>query len=266
MAARSGSQVFIEAARRNPPRVALVLGSGLYGLTRRIHRLDSLNYADVPDLAVPSVAGHRGRLTLGTWAGQRLLVFEGRLHLYEGHPARSVAATARIARELGAEIFLASNSAGGIADSLAPPCLLAVSDHIDWTRPDPWREPGPGGLNPGRPSPYAARLVEQLQQSARELGMSLPTGTYAQVTGPNYETPAEIHALHAWGADVVGMSTVIEIAAAHELGLQCAAISAVTNRGAGRADHPLQHQEVLANAAALEQPLGQLLERFLQRL
>jgi purine-nucleoside phosphorylase len=169
-----------------------------------------------------------------------------------------------LAAELGAKFALLTNAAGGIRDDLAPGALMAIRDHLEWTRPTWWRHPGPGGLGAPRPSPYSVALLEVLAQAAQEVGLALPRGTYAALTGPCYETPAEIRALRAWGADAVGMSTAREVQAGANAGLACAAISCITNRAAGLSAAPLNHEEVLANAATVADRLGELLERALR--
>jgi purine-nucleoside phosphorylase len=205
------------------------------------------------------VAGHTGCLTLGEWAGKRILVFEGRLHFYEGHPWRGVTQPIQVAHFLGARILLLTNAAGGIRDELAPGSLMAIQDHIDWTRPHCWR-------HARHPSPYSPRLLEILTASARGLGFPLLSGVYAAVTGPCYETPAEIRAMKNWGADAVGMSTAREIEAGHGLGMECAAVSCITNRAAGFCTGPINHEEVLTTAAAQSERLADLLEACLRQL
>jgi purine-nucleoside phosphorylase len=255
----------VTAAQQARPEVALVLGSGLGPVARRLTATHTLPFAEVPGLPAAGVAGHRGCLTLGEWVGRRVLVFEGRVHHYEGHSWREVTAPVRTAAFLGARVLVLTNAAGGIRDDLAPGSLMAIRDHIDWARPYCWRESGPGALGPPRPSLYSSRLIELLHQATARLGTPLAEGVYAQVTGPCYETPAEIRALRAWGADAVGMSTAREIQAGHDLGLECAAISCITNRAAGLSGAPLTHEEVLAGAAAQSERLAALLEEFLQR-
>jgi purine-nucleoside phosphorylase len=250
-----------EEARRAAPEVAVVLGSGLGDAARRVQPLRAVPFGEVPGLADPSVAGHTGRLTLGGWAGRRVLVFEGRLHYYEGHPWASVVRPVLTAGALGARVLVVTNAAGGIHDALAPGSLLALADHIDWTRPYGWRQPGPA-----RPSPYSPRLREALARAAADLRLGLREGVYAAVTGPSYETPAEIRALRACGADAVGMSTAREVEAAFEQGMECAGLSCITNRAAGLSAGPIHHGEVLTTAAALGARLADLLERFLQVL
>ena len=263
-----------ERARRQPPRVALVLGSGLGELTARVHCLERVSYSEVPGLERPGVAGHLGVLTLGTWAGQDVLVFSGRIHFYEGHTWDKVVQPVHIARDLGARILVLTNAAGGIRDDLTPGSLLAVNAHLDWTllkkdegeRKKDEQHDSDSSFILSPSSFMNAGLVSQLQSAAQELDISLPTGRYAQVTGPCYETPAEIRALKSLGVDAVGMSTVREAQTGSQLGLACAAISCITNRAAGLGQGRIDHEEVLACTSRSTRRLADLLERFLERL
>jgi purine-nucleoside phosphorylase len=259
----SSFAALVQAARAAPPEVCVVLGSGAHGVADRVQAAASVPFGDVPGLGAASVAGHRGRLTLGDWAGRRVLVFEGRLHHYEGHPWETVVEPVCIAHNVGARILLATNAAGGIHPSLGPGSLMVVRDHILWNVPRPWLHPGPGAVGPPRPSPYSPRLSEVLRQAARKCDMDLFHGVYASLTGPCYETPAEIRALRVWGADAVGMSTAREVERAMELGMECAAVSCITNQAAGLGTGPLDHSEVLAAAAAQVGRLAGLIEAFL---
>jgi inosine/guanosine/xanthosine phosphorylase family protein len=260
----------IAEAKSQPPRAAIVLGSGMGSAAARLRAVMSVPFVEVPGLEATSVPGHHGQLLLGDWAGQRVLLFAGRLHFYESGSWRTVTAPIHTARFLGASVILVTNAAGGIRDDLGPGSLMAIRDHIEWTRPYPWRPltPSPSGpTGEGRnPIPYSPRLRHLLQKAAKQGGISLAEGVYAAVTGPCYETPAEIRALRVCGADAVGMSTAREIQTGFELGLECAGISLVTNRAAGLAQGPIQHEEVLAAAAAAGERLAQLIERFLGEL
>jgi purine-nucleoside phosphorylase len=253
----------VDAARSVPPEVAVVLGSGMGPVARRLRPRQSVSFAEVRGLAASTVPGHTGRLTLGDWAGRRVLLFEGRLHRYEGHPWDSVIRPVQVAHGLGARILLLTNAAGGIHEALTAGSLMALRDHIEWTRPYCWRLPGPGGLGPPRASPYALGLLDVLTNVARARGIALHEGVYAAVTGPCYETPAEIRALRTWGADAVGMSTAREAQAAADLGMECAAVSCITNRAAGLSTGPINHEEVLATAAAQAERLAEVLEGFI---
>jgi purine-nucleoside phosphorylase len=249
---------FLAAVREAPPEVALVLGSGLVSGARRVRRLATVPFAEVPGMPAPTVRGHAGSITLGEWAGRRVLVFEGRVHYYEGHPWRIVTLPVHVAANLGARLLLLTNAAGGIHDALGAGSFMVLRDHIDWTRSCSWRSP---------PSaPYSLRLTAALVGAAGSPGGTVHEGRYAAVTGPSYETPAEIRALSSCGADAVGMSTAREAEAACELGLEVAAVSCITNRAAGLGAGLLSHEEVLAGAATQADRLADLLERFLQTL
>jgi purine-nucleoside phosphorylase len=256
----------VERAQALPLDAAIVLGSGMSGLVDRCHTTLRLPFAEVPGLAGTSVVGHAGCLSLGDWGDKRVLLFEGRLHYYEGHAWRSVTQPIQTAHFFGARNLLLTNAAGGIHDALGPGSLMAVRDHIEWTRPYCWRNAGPGGLGSSRASPYSPRLLQILTEAARGLGFELPSGVYAAVTGPCYETPAEIRALKIWGAHAVGMSTAREIQVGHDLGIECAAVSCITNRAAGLSPARINHEEVLATAAAQTERLSDLLEGWLRRL
>lgn len=245
-----------QLARQAPPAVAVILGSGTNVVADRITVSRSLPFADIPGLSATAVAGHRGRVTLGDWAGLRVLVFEGRLHYYEGHSWDQVVRPVHVAHELGARVLLATNAAGGIHPSLGPGDLMAVCEHLRWNVPKPW-------VQPERPSPYSPRLLAALNEAARRTDIPLRHGVYASLTGPCYETPAEIRALRACGADAVGMSTAREIRAGVADGMECAAVSCITNRAAGLGDGRINHEEVLTNAGAASERLAELLERFL---
>ncbi len=258
--------------------IALILGSGLTAVAEHCRPVCRLPFGAVPGLSATSVAGHQGRLTLADWAGKRVLLFEGRLHYYEGHSWRSVVRPIQIAHSLGASVLLLTNAAGGIREDLYPGCLMAISDHLELTRPYCWRlSPSPhplplggeGGVRGSKPrasaySTYSTRLLQRLGQAASDRGVDLRTGIYAAVTGPCYETPAEIRALKAWGADAVGMSIAREVLAGHELGMECAALSCITNRAAGLSTGPIHHEDVLKTAAAQSERLANLLEGFLE--
>jgi purine-nucleoside phosphorylase len=244
-----------EACRAAPPRYAVVLGSGLGPVASALRPLAAVPFGDIPGLPAASVQGHKGLLTLGDWAGQRVLLFEGRIHFYEGHPWDVVVRPVQTAAELGAKVLLLTNAAGGIADALGPGSLMTLRDHFEWIGPTPWRRPE-------RP-PYSERLRTVLGRAASEAGVELHEGVYAQLTGPCYETPAEIRALRSWGADAVGMSTGREALAAAAAGLEVAAVSCVANKAAGLSDTALSHEEVLAVIRANADRLVGVAERFL---
>ena len=223
----------LAGADRLRPRVAVVLGSGLGGVTGGFVADAEAAYADVPGLPPPTVAGHSGRLAVGTWAGVPAVVCSGRVHLYEGHPWDRVTRLVELVAGMGVRTLVLTNAAGGIRPGLEPGDLLALRGHLKLLGPSGWKSVAAS-------SPYSARLLDQLQR----LDATLSAGVYAALTGPCYETPAEIRALAAAGADAVGMSTAVEAEAAARLGLEVAAVSTITNSAAGLGGGPLSHDEV----------------------
>jgi purine-nucleoside phosphorylase len=243
----------IERTRLQPPAAAIVLGSGLGSIVERIQPVLELRFDDCPPMHSTAIDGHAGRIILGDWNRTRVLLFAGRNHFYEGHAWDCVLAPIRLAVRLHVERLLLTNAAGGIRDDLAPGTLMAITQHLDWTRPRPWT----GQMNP---IPYSLALRARVRSAAHTSGITLRQGSYAAMLGPNYETPAEIRALRALSVDSVGMSTAREVLAAHELGLECAAVSCITNRAAGLSDQRLSHLEVLEMSRRQAERLGDLLE------
>jgi purine-nucleoside phosphorylase len=245
-----------------PTDVAIVLGSGLASLVDRMQIHHTWNFADLPGLLPPSVAGHPGRLHHATWAQTPILVFAGRTHYYEGHGWDAVKAPIRLAARLGAKTLILTNAAGGIRPGFGPGTLMCLFHHLKCTQPRWWAR----GVQKSDPIWYDYRLNDLLNQSAAELAIPLEQGLYASMTGPSYETPAEIRALRTLGADAVGMSTAIEAEEAHRLGFSTVAVSCITNLAAGLAPTPPRHQEVLLETQRAANRLGELLERFLHHL
>jgi purine-nucleoside phosphorylase len=259
---------FARAARPLSPKIAIVLGSGQGGVVAGLQEAGSISFAEVPGLPAPSVCGHAGQIVVGTLEYVPLLVFQGRVHFYEGHSWEAVAAPVRLAAEMGVKTVLLTNAAGGIHSSLKPGSLMIIRDHLFWQRPGTWREPCPIGclsLGRTRPSLYSSELIGVLKEAGRDLGEELPTGAYAALTGPCYETPAEIRALRTIGADAVGMSTAHEVETGAAVGLRCAAVSCITNLAAGLGEGPLDHKEVLEIAHRSHERLGRLVGGFVRR-
>ncbi|UWZ81056.1 purine-nucleoside phosphorylase [Geoalkalibacter halelectricus] len=242
--------------------LAVVLGSGLSGLTASLADPRSLAYEDIPGLAGTTVAGHEGRLWTGLLGGWRLLVFAGRYHLYEGYRADEVVRPVELAAALGCRRLLLTNAAGGVRGDLRPGDFLFITDHINLTGDNPLR---------GRTPPpfidlcglYRTDLLAPLSTAAAARGIRLHGGVLAALLGPSYETPAEIRMVEALGADVVSMSTVPEAIMARYLGIEVVALSLITNPAAGRGDASLSHEDVLLEgrrgAARLKDLLAELI-------
>ena len=167
---------------------AFVLGSGLGSVATRINIHLAVGFADIPGMVAPTVSGHGGTLALGAWAGHPALLFTGRLHYYEGNSWPRVVRPMEVLGELGAKCVVLTNAAGGIADAMEPGSLMALDDHLEWNQPRCWNIPGRGE----RASPYSAKLNDELAKVALQISLPLHHGVYAAVTGPVYESPAEI--------------------------------------------------------------------------
>lgn len=252
--------------RTRPPRIALILGSGWAPLLDRLDPVLPLNYQAIPGVEAATVPGHPGRAVLADWAGCRAVVFAGRLHGYEGHPQRNLTWQPHLARRLGCRGLVLTNAAGGIRADLAVGTLMPLCGHFAWTTPDAWKCCREGNSAAAWPNPYSPRWTEILVEVGREQGLDLRPGIYAQTTGPCYETRAEVRALQKCGADAVGMSTVPEAAAARPLGLECVALSCITNRACGLTAGPITHDHVVDAAADRLETLGRLLEGFLGKV
>jgi purine-nucleoside phosphorylase len=250
---------FAERCLETRPEVFLVLGSGLGIVADRVEAIESAPFSAIQGLPTSSVQGHKGRWTLGRWAGRVVLLSEGRIHYYEGHPWEIVVRPMQIAAEMGVRYALVTNAAGGIRDDLQPGSLMPIVDHLEWNKPNPWREPR--GL-----SPYSRELLDRVVRAGKAMGMTLTPGVYGAVTGPSYETPAEIRALRIAGADAVGMSTSREVQAGQARGVECAAVSLITNRAAGLSKTRLSHEEVIAAGKAAANRLADLIERTIRSL
>jgi purine-nucleoside phosphorylase len=264
---------FARTAASLAPRTAVVFGSGLADAAARFAERTSVGFGDIPGLVPPTVHGHGGRLSVGEWSGAPALLFLGRLHFYEGHPWNVVTGTIRTAADLGVIRVVLTNAAGGISPALNAGDLMAIRGHFRLTDPDGWRALPPYGPRASGPlfawgpearGPYiySPRLISEMQSHEASAGRELPAGVYAALTGPCYETPAEIRALAKCGADAVGMSTAMEAEEAARLGLEVAAVSCVTNKAAGLGGATLDHAEVLANANLAVERLGGLLGRL----
>jgi purine-nucleoside phosphorylase len=249
-------------------RAAVVLGSGFGGLASAIDAPQVVAYADLPSFPHPptAVAGHAGRLLFGEVAGVPVVLFQGRVHPYQGVSALDAAYPARLAAALGAETLIVTNAAGGVATSLTPGDVVLIEDQINMTGANPlvgW--PGPEGGVPFVPmrDAYDPALRAIALEVAAEQGMDLHPGVYTGLLGPAFETLAEVGMLRAIGSDVVGMSTVHEVIAARALGLRVLGFSLVSNVAAGVG---LDHAEVLEAGQRAEAALARLLTEVLQRL
>lgn len=232
------------------PELLGVLGSGLGFLADAVEDPVSIPFDEVPGLPSAGVEGHQGRYVAGLMEGRRVLIQAGRFHVYEGHALDTIVAPVRIAGQMGVRRLLLTNAAGGINGSFEPGTIMLIEDHLNMMFRNPLMGPPREGEPrfPDMTTAYDEEYGTVALGVARELGLDLSRGTYAAVTGPSYETPAEIRMLETMGADAVGMSTVPEVIAARARGMRVLAFSLITNLAAGISPEPLSHDEVLEAA------------------
>lgn len=239
---------FLRERATRRPRVMLVLGSGLGALADELEDAVRIPFAEIPGFAPATVAGHAGTLVAGRLEGVECIALQGRYHLYEGHPIERVVFPIRAMAALGARTLIVTNAAGGINQTFRAGDLMLIDDHINFMG----RNPLIGRLVtgderfPDMTEPYDRGLQRLAEEAGRERGIQTMRGVYAAVTGPSYETPAEIRMLGRLGADAVGMSTVPEVITARALGVRVLGISLITNLAAGISATPLSHEEVMA--------------------
>jgi len=248
--------------------VAVVLGSGLGAFADALDAPRSIGFSELPGFPRATVQGHKGQLVYGTLAPVPVLALQGRLHMYEGHDAATVAFPARVLAALGARALVVTNAAGGCNPSFAPGDLMRITDHLNLTGRNPLLGVNEDRLGPRFPDlthAYDPRLAKALEEAARETGLTLRAGVYAQMNGPSYETPAEVRMVRSLGGDAVGMSTVPEVIVAAHMGVPLAGISCITNHAAGISQHPLTHREGVEVARAVEGKFTDLLRAFMPK-
>ena len=251
------------------PAVGIVLGSGLGGLADDVQDPVAIPFAELPGWPAATAPGHAGRLLLGTLGGTPVVLLQGRFHLYEGNHPGLVIEPVLLFQRLGATVVVLTNAAGGLDPSFGPGTLMLMTDHINLTGHNPLIGPNADTLGPRFPDmtdAWSPRLRERLRAAATAEDVPLAEGIYIGLTGPNYETPAEVRMLAAFGGHAVGMSTVLECIAARWVGLEVCGVSLVTNAGAGYTGAPLTHEEVLAAGAEAGPRLARVIRRFLADL
>ncbi|MGN0270056.1 MAG: purine-nucleoside phosphorylase [Candidatus Weimeria sp.] len=249
------------------PEIGITLGSGLGGLAEKIDKVCEISYKDIEGFPVSTVSGHDGRFIFGTLSGKKVVVMSGRVHFYEGYRMEEVVTPVRIMGLLGAKTVLLTNAAGGINLDFKPGDLMMITDHISLFVQNPLLGQNADELGPRFPdmsTVYDRRLQEKIRHAAVATGVDLKEGVYVQLTGPSYETPAEIRMLRKMGADAAGMSTVVEAIAADHMGLSVAGISCITNMAAGISDQPLNHEEVKATADMVKEKFEKLVMEFIK--
>ena len=251
------------------PELGIILGSGLGELAEQVENAVAVNFADIEGFPRSTVKGHKGRFVFGTLCGARVAVMQGRIHFYEGYPMEQVVLPVRLMKLMGIKALLLTNAAGGINASYHVGTFMAIKDQI-CAAPSPLigeNKDDFGTRFPDMSEPYDKGLLKILKKSAAEEKIELPEGVYYQVTGPAFETPAEIRMMRIVGADAVGMSTAVENIAARHADIRVAGISVISDMASGMIDgQEITHCDVLAAIAAAQPDFKRLVLRFVKNI
>ena len=257
---------FIRSKTSTKPKIGVVLGSGLGSFVKDIEVEITIPYKDIPNFSAPTVEGHSGNLIFGKVESQHIVILQGRNHFYEGHSMESVVHPTRTLALLGVESLILTNSAGGMGDAMLPGDFMVIEDHINLMGTNPLMGPNIKELGPRFPDmteSYDKRMIEVMERVLQKQGTRYHKGVYCGVSGPTYETPAEVRYLKHIGGMAVGMSTVPETIAANHLGLRVSALSCITNLAAGISNQKLSHNEVTETAKRVESQFSSFLKEFI---
>ena len=251
------------------PAVGIILGTGLGTFTKEIKIDSEIFYGDIPHFPLSTVEGHSGKLIFGELCGKNVVTMSGRFHHYEGYSADEVIFPVRVMKHLGIKTLLLSNAAGGVNPKFEVGDLMIIKDHISQFTVNPLigkndREMGP--RFPDMSEPYSKRLIKKAKQIAETNGINIREGVYIAVTGPTFETRAEYKMVHILGGDAVGMSTVQEVIAAVHLGLECFAMSVITDLGIRDQENKITHEEVLQAAKEAEPKFARLFRELVAQI
>ena len=249
--------------------VAIVLGSGLGAFADELTDSTSIRYDEIPSFARATVEGHAGRLVIGKTDKVTVAAMQGRFHFYEGYSLEEVTFPIRVLKLLGVRTLILTNAAGSLNTEFTPGSLMVITDHINLIGVNPLIGPNDDRFGPRFPdltSVYARRLQDIVINEANAIGLDMRRGIYAALSGPSYETPAEIHMVRTLGADAVGMSTVPEAIVARHMNMEVIGISCITNLAAGVSNRPVDHSQVIATGERVRAEFTELLRRVVTRL
>jgi len=259
----------IRARVRTDVSVAIVLGSGLGSFAEDLSDAAKISYADIPGFARVTVEGHAGQLVIGKAAEVTIAAMQGRFHFYEGYTLDEVTFPIRVLKLLGVKTLILTNASGSLNTELTPGSLMVISDHINLMGVNPLIGPNDDRFGPRFPdlsATYEPDLQSIVIEEAKAMGLDMRRGVYAALSGPSYETPAEIHMVRTLGADAVGMSTVPEAIIARHMDMQVIGISCITNLAAGVSNRPVDHTQVIATGERVREQFTELLRRVVTRL
>jgi len=249
--------------------VAIVLGSGLGGFAGDLTEATAIGYDEIPGFARATVEGHAGRLVIGKAGEVNVAAMQGRFHFYEGYSLQDVTFPIRVLKLLGVRTLVLTNAAGSLNVEFTPGSLMVITDHLNLLGDNPLRGDNDERFGPRFPdlsTVYAPDLQNIVIEEGSAMGIELRRGVYAALSGPSYETPAEIHMVRALGADAVGMSTVPEAIVARHMGMNVIGISCITNLAAGVSNRPIDHSQVMQIGESVRGAFTELLLRIVPRL
>lgn len=260
---------YIKDKINEEPKLAIILGSGLGSLADEVKNRVELNYNEIPNFPVSTVEGHAGKFIYGELNGKKVIMMQGRFHFYEGYDMHTVTFPIRVLKLLGVEKLIVTNAAGGVNTNFKPGDLMIINDHINFSGTNPLiganlKEFGP--RFPDMSSAYCKELIDTAKDVAKHLGIELKEGVYFMMTGPSYETPAEIRMIRTLGGDAVGMSTVPEVIVANHSGMKVLGISCITNMAAGILEVPLSHEEVIETSNLVKDKFKNLVSGIVERM
>ena len=251
------------------PKIGIVLGSGLEGLSREIEVVDRISYDSLPDFPKSTVAGHKGEYIFGYIDSVPVVLMNGRVHYYEGYPMSAVVTPVKVMALLGAKTIILTNASGSLNRDFGPGTLMCITDHISMLVPSPLIGPNDDRLGtrfPEMSQVYNKELRALLHETADEEGIRLVDGVYIQVTGPSYESPAESRMLAGFGADAVGMSTVCEAMVLNYMGVKVLGISCITDMAIDNEDIQVTHEEVQKVAAEAGKDMVRLIKKTIVKI
>lgn len=266
--AEKAARVIREKTKTDVP-VAIVLGSGLGGFANELAEATAVPYDQIPGFARATVEGHAGRLVIGKAGDSLVAAQQGRFHFYEGYSLEDVTFPIRVLKLLGVRTLILTNASGALNVEYSPGSLMVITDHINLMGVNPLIGPNDERFGPRFPdltNVYSPELQDIVLHEAEAMNLQMRRGVYAALSGPSYETPAEIHMVRALGADAVGMSTVPEAIVARHMDIKVVGISCITNLAAGVTDRPVDHSQVIAIGERIRESFSELLRRVIPKM
>lgn len=260
---------FLSSKIKEAPEIALILGSGLGELADEVENRTEINYSDIPHFPVSTVKGHAGKFVYGDLEGKKVIMMQGRFHFYEGYDMKNVVLPVRVLNRIGVKNLIVTNAAGGVNTEFVPGDLMIIADHINMAGTNPLIGKNIDDFGPRFPdmsSPYNKDFIKLAEKIASEKGINIKKGVYLMMTGPSYETPAEIRMVRIIGGDAVGMSTVPEVIIANHCKMNVLGISCITNMAAGILDQPLNHEEVIETSNRVRDSFKSLIKGIVNEL